>query len=172
MQDSISWNSLDCFRCSRGAGFLHQQNPPIVHRDLATKNVLLTRNKQAKIADLGIAKCFSLQQTMYSSPNCGTPAYAAPETLSTKQAQKVVYGVKIDIFSFGVMLMEVVNSSRPKMEPDWLFDKGLYIFFCIQVNIRQNERRFRRRALHEPNLIRIKADPNYLDRLIWFRRRS
>ena len=100
--------------------------------------MLLTRNKQAKIADLGIAKCFSLQQKMFSSPNCGTPAYAAPETFSTKQAQKVVYGVKIDIFSFGVVLMEVVNSSRPEIEPDWL-DKGLYIFFCIKASSRQNE---------------------------------
>ena len=151
---------------AEGLAYLHRQKPPIVHRDLATKNVLLTRNKQAKIADLGIAKCFSLQQKMFSSPNCGTPAYAAPETFSTKQAQKVVYGVKIDIFSFGVVLMEVVNSSRPMIKPDWLFDKGLYIFFGIQESIRQNERRFRRRSFHEPNLIRIKADPNYLDRLI------
>ena len=126
---------------AEGLAYLHRQKPPIVHRDLATKNVLLTRNKQAKIADLGIAKCFSLQEKMFSSPNCGTPAYAAPETFSTKQAQKVVYGVKIDIFSFGVMLMEVVNSTRPKMEPDWPFDKGLYIFFCIQVSSRQNESR-------------------------------
>ena len=114
---------------AEGLDYLHRQNPPIVHRDLATKNVLLTRNKQAKIADLGIAKCFSSQQTMFSSPNCGTPAYAAPETFSTKQAQKVIYGVKIDIFSFGVMLMEVVNSSRPQMEPYWPFDEGLYCWF-------------------------------------------
>ena len=127
---------------AEGLAYLHRQNPPIVHRDLATKNVLLTKSKQAKIADLGIAKCFSLQQKMFSSPNCGTPAYAAPETFSTKQAQKVVYGVEIDIFSFGVMLMEVVNSSRPKMEPDWLFDKGLYIFLCIKVSSRQNESRY------------------------------
>ena len=127
---------------AEGLAYLHRQNPSIVHRDLATKNVLLTKNKQAKIADLGIAKCFSLQQKMFSSPNCGTPAYAAPETFSTKQAQKVVYGVEIDIFSFGVMLMEVVNSSRPKMEPDWPFDKGLYIFLCIKVSNRQNESRY------------------------------
>ena len=109
---------------AEGLVYLHQRNPPIVHRDLATKNVLLTKEKQAKIADLGLAKCFSREQRMLSSPNCGTPAYAAPETISTNP-QKVVYGVKIDIFSFGVMLMEVINSSRPKMEPDWPFESGL-----------------------------------------------
>ena len=120
---------------AEGLAYLHQQNPPIIHRDLATKNVLLTSNKQAKIADLGIAKCFSSEQKMFSSPNCGTPAYAAPETFSTKQAQKVDYGVKIDIFSFGVVLMEVVNSSRPEIEPDMRFDKGLYIFFVSKQGV-------------------------------------
>lgn len=112
---------------AEGLAYLHQCNPPIVHRDLASKNVLLTKGKQAKIADLGLAKYFSRQQRMLASPIPGTPAYAAPETYAAKPGTaKVEYGVKIDIFSFGVMLMEVVNGSRPKMEPLWPFDSGLY----------------------------------------------
>ena len=38
---------------AEGLAYLHQQNPPIVHRDLASKNILLTKEKQAKIADVG-----------------------------------------------------------------------------------------------------------------------
>ena len=137
---------------AEGLAYLHQQNPPIIHRDLATKNVLLTSNKQAKIADLGIAKCFSSEQEMFSSPNCRTPAYAAPETFSTKQAQKVDYGVKIDIFSFGVVLMEVVNSSRPEIEPDMRFDKGLYIFF-VSKRKRKGVCFPRRRCASRPTMV-------------------
>ena len=112
---------------AEGLIYLHHEcNPPIVHRDLATKNVLLTKEKQAKIADLGLAKCFPRNQSMHASPVPGTPAYAAPETYTEKPGtSQVEYSAKIDIFSFGVMLMEMINGSRPKMEPQWPFEKGL-----------------------------------------------
>ena len=41
---------------AEGLAYLHQQNPPIVHRDVASKNILLTKERQAKIADVGLAK--------------------------------------------------------------------------------------------------------------------
>ena len=115
---------------AEGLVYLHHDcNPPIVHRDLACKNVLLTNGKQAKIADLGLAKCFSHKKRTLASPIPGTPAYAAPETYPTSRAvpnsDLVEYGVEIDIFSFGVMLMEVINGSHPRMEPDWPFESGL-----------------------------------------------
>ena len=113
---------------AEGLVYLHHLcNPPIVHRDLACKNVLLTNGKQAKIADLGLAKCFTREQRTLASPIPGTPAYAAPETYPTSRAApKIEYGSKIDIFSFGVMLVEVINGSHPRMEPDWPFESGLY----------------------------------------------
>lgn len=112
---------------AEGLIYLHHEcNPPIVHRDLTTKNVLLTKEKQAKIADLGLAKCFPRNQSMHASPVPGTPAYAAPETYSDKPGTpQVEYSAKIDIFYFGVMLMEMINGSRPKMEPECPFEKGL-----------------------------------------------
>ena len=108
---------------AEGLIYLHKHNPPIVHRDLKTENVLLTKDKRAKIADLGLAKYFSTEEDMLASANCGSPPYAAPETFSIKH--QVVYSVKIDIFSFGIMLMEVINSRRPLMERDSTFDSGL-----------------------------------------------
>ena len=65
---------------AEGLAYLHQQNLPIVHRDLASKNILLTKEKQAKIADVGLAKVPPKGEQNYCSPVPGTPVYAAPDT--------------------------------------------------------------------------------------------
>ena len=111
---------------AEGLAYLHYEcNPPIVHRDLASKNVLLTEDRQAKIADLGLAKFFSRDQKMLASPVSATPAYAAPETYSpNRSSPKVEYSIKIVIFSFGVIMMELINGRYPKTEPEWAFGQG------------------------------------------------
>lgn len=109
---------------AEGLAYLHERKSPIVHRDLACKNILLTKEKQAKIADLGLAKVFPRRGRMHASPKPGTLVYAAPETFS--QDDPVEYDVKIDIFSFGVVLMEVINGSPPVVEPELPITKGLY----------------------------------------------
>lgn len=118
---------------AEGLAYLHERNPPIVHRDLACKNVLLTERRQAKIADLLVLLKLVFprnKREQYASPVPGTPAYAAPETYPTyASSPKVEYGVKIDIFSFGIMLMEVINGSRPVMETERPFKTGLYHWF-------------------------------------------
>ena len=117
---------------AEGLAYLHGRDPPIVHRDLACKNVLLTGKRQAKIADLGLAKVFSPnERKQYASPVPGTQVYAAPETFppvayGNAPSPTVEYDAKIDIFSFGVMLMEVINGSSPITKPDSPFTKGLY----------------------------------------------
>lgn len=115
---------------AEGLAYLHERNPPIVHRDLACKNILLTREKQAKIADLGLAKVFPRnEKAMYASPVPGTPVYAAPETFpathgNANDRYKVEYNAKIDIFSYGVILMAVINGTLPV--PKDPFTKGEY----------------------------------------------
>ena len=116
---------------AEGIAYIHGHDPPIVHRDLACKNILLTKEKQAKIADLGLAKAFSRNEKMYASPVPGTPVYAAPETFPAAQdnavaPNKVEYDVSIDVFSFGVILMEVINGSPPVVDPQDPFTKSLY----------------------------------------------
>ena len=128
---------------AKGLHYLHYEcNPAIVHRDLASKNILLTKTRQAKIADVGIAKFFPRKQSkMFASPVPGTPLYLAPETWphqetneTTATLPEVAYNEKIDIFSFGVVLMEAINGREPKCYPA-AFDIGAYTTILIYCNI-------------------------------------
>ena len=94
---------------AEGLKYLHQLPNPIVHRDLACKNILLTATKQAKIADFGIAKCFPGGE-MAATGNPGTLATRAPEAFGkwVFSRETKTYGTKADIFSFGVVLLEVI----------------------------------------------------------------
>jgi serine/threonine protein kinase len=96
-------------------------NPPVVHRDLATKNILLTTEDHPKIADLGVAKVFAAGKDAFATVVPGTPLYAAPETYPIKKGlafcTEVMYGVKVDIFSFGVLLLVIIVGEEPTVWP-------------------------------------------------------
>ena len=85
---------------ARGLLYLHTRNPPVVHRDLSARNILLTSSQVAKISDLGNARIVNLQpgqlaRTLTRLP--GTISYMPPEAF-TDGSQ---YGPRLDIFSFG-----------------------------------------------------------------------
>ena len=86
---------------SRGLLYLHTlQDPPVVHRDLSARNILLTSSLGAKISDLGNARIVNLQpgqlaRTLTRIP--GTHVYMPPESFD----QHSRYGPQLDIFSFG-----------------------------------------------------------------------
>jgi serine/threonine protein kinase len=92
-----------------GLEYLHEHSPCIVHRDISSKNILIGGNK-AKIADLGQAKLFesSVQSRQTGMP--GAMAYAAPEVLTGK------YSEKLDIFSFGVLLIQMCTGIYPRID--------------------------------------------------------
>ena len=94
---------------AKGLKYLHELPKPIVHRDLACKNILLTATKQAKIADFGVAKYFPGGK-MAATGNPGTAATRAPEAFGKWcfSRERQTYGTKADIFSFGVVVLEVV----------------------------------------------------------------
>ena len=85
---------------SRGLDYLHKRDPPIVHRDLTAKNILLTSSLSAKITDMGNSRIVSLRpgqlaKTLSQLP--GTLVYMPPEALSDDHR----YGPSLDIFSLG-----------------------------------------------------------------------
>ena len=91
--------------------YLHQHSPPVIHRDLSANNVLLTPGMTAKISDLGVAKILDLNpsqmRTMTQTP--GTWCYMPPETLVPKPR----YSTKVDVFSFGVMMVHLFSGQWP-----------------------------------------------------------
>ena len=96
-----------------GLRYLHERSPPIIHRDLSANNVLLTSNMNAKLSDLGVAKILNLtpaqmtQMTQTKAP--GTPCYMPPEALTAKPK----YTSKIDVYSYGVLIIHTLCGRWP-----------------------------------------------------------
>ncbi|CAI9093385.1 OLC1v1028882C3 [Oldenlandia corymbosa var. corymbosa] len=91
-----------------GLNYLHSQNPPIIHRDLKCDNIFVNGNHgEVKIGDLGLATVM-LQPTARSV--IGTPEFMAPELYDEE------YNELVDIYSFGMCLLELVTCEYPYSE--------------------------------------------------------
>ncbi|XP_034697438.1 probable LRR receptor-like serine/threonine-protein kinase At1g07650 isoform X1 [Vitis riparia] len=114
-----------CIGLARGLAFLHEESTlKIVHRDIKAANVLLDGDLNAKISDFGLAKLNEEENTHISTRIAGTRGYMAPEYALWGHLTD-----KADIYSFGVVALEIVsgknNSSRkPENECVCLLDRA------------------------------------------------
>ncbi|PWZ53341.1 MDIS1-interacting receptor like kinase 1 [Zea mays] len=113
-----------------GLAYLHHDcRPPVIHRDVKSSNVLLDTNMDAKIADFGLARVMARAHETVSV-FAGSYGYIAPEYGSTLKVD-----LKGDIYSFGVVLMELLTGRRP-VEPD--YSEGQDIVGWIRERLRSN----------------------------------
>lgn len=106
--ESLSWSKrLRILQdVTMGMIFLHSRS--IIHRDLKSDNVLIDRNYQAKVSDFGCSKRLDLAAAQQHTKNVGTSVYMAPEVTNGEQ-----YNEKCDVFSFAIILFEVVTLLEP-----------------------------------------------------------
>ena len=97
---------------SLGLCYLHNQTPPIIHRDLSANNVLLTPNMTAKISDLGVARILNLTPLQVSrmTQTPGTPAYMPPEVMIANPK----YDTSVDEFSYGILMIHTFSGRWPE----------------------------------------------------------
>ncbi|XP_010130766.1 PREDICTED: receptor-interacting serine/threonine-protein kinase 2 [Buceros rhinoceros silvestris] len=103
------------YEIALGVNYLHNMNPPLLHHDLKTQNILLGDEFHVKIADFGMSKwrviSVSQSRSETSLPEGGTIIYMPPEDYNP--SQKTRASVKHDIYSYAVIMWEVMSRKQP-----------------------------------------------------------
>ncbi|KAI9076568.1 hypothetical protein K1719_041554 [Acacia pycnantha] len=104
------WNKRVNFALgiARGLLYLHEEcDTPIIHCDIKPQNILIDEHLRVKISDFGLAKLLHFNQSQTHTMIRGTIGYVAPEWFNN-----VPVTAKVDVYSYGVMLLEIISCRR------------------------------------------------------------
>ncbi|KAL5096966.1 hypothetical protein RYX36_001293 [Vicia faba] len=94
---------------ARGVGYLHENKPsPIIHRDLEPSNILRDDSGHLKVADFGVSKLLAVKEDKPLTCQDTSCRYVAPEVFNQEE-----YDTKVDVFSFALILQEMIEGSPP-----------------------------------------------------------
>ncbi|CAL5201124.1 unnamed protein product [Lathyrus oleraceus] len=107
---------------ARGLAFLHHSCiPHIIHRDMKSSNILLDENFEARVSDFGMARLVNALDTHLTvSTLAGTPGYVPPEYYQSFRCT-----AKGDVYSYGVILLELLSGKRPINSSEFGDDNNL-----------------------------------------------
>ncbi|KAL0546004.1 hypothetical protein IC582_015908 [Cucumis melo] len=120
---------------AKGLAYLHHDcSPRIIHRDIKSSNILLDANLEARVSDFGLAKLLEDEESHITTIVAGTFGYLAPEYMQSGRATE-----KTDVYSFGVLILEVLSGKRPTDAS--FIEKGLNIVGWLNFLVTENRQR-------------------------------
>ncbi|KAG6780384.1 hypothetical protein POTOM_013239 [Populus tomentosa] len=122
---------------ARGLAYLHElANPPIIHRDIKSTNILLDESLNAKVADFGLSKLMGDSERGHVT----TQGYLDPEYYMTLQLTE-----KSDVYSFGVVMLELLTGRRP-------IERGKYVVREVKMALDRAKDLYNLRELLDPSI--------------------
>mmetsp|Transcript_18878 Transcript_18878/g.28114 ORF Transcript_18878/g.28114 Transcript_18878/m.28114 type:complete len:208 (-) Transcript_18878:22-645(-) len=115
-RQKIDW----CLQISQVFDYLHTRYPPIIHSDLKSPNILLTKMPRgkivAKVADLGLSRTLGFSKNLSRVVSLDNAIWCAPELLLKED-----FSVKVDVYSFSTIMWELLMWSMPFQNITFMF---------------------------------------------------